>query len=70
MDETYHIRVVGSGPIALFTCWCLSINNNHVDIVSDRLVGSNHEYRIFLDSSYLPGFFTPNVLPSSALLEV
>ena len=69
MDETYHIRVVGSGPIALFTCWCLSNNNNHVDIVSDRLVGPNHEYRIFLDSSYLPGGFTPNVLPSSALLD-
>ena len=69
MDETYHIRVVGSGPIALFTCWCLSNNNNHVDIVSDRLVGTNHEYRIFLDSSYLPGAFTPNVLPTSALLE-
>ena len=69
MDETYHIRVVGSGPIALFTCWCLSNNNNYVDIVSDRLVGHKHEYRIFLDSSYLTGVFTPNVFPFSALLE-
>ena len=68
MDETYNIRVVGSGPIALFTCWSLS-NNNNVDIVSDRLLLCPHDYRIFINNSHLPGFFTPNVFPSSSLLE-
>ena len=69
MEEFYNIRVIGSGPIALFTCWSLSHSNNKVDIVSDRLLDSINEYRIFIDDSYLHGLFTADVSPSLALSE-
>ena len=68
MDEAYNIRIVGSGPIALFTCWSLSNCNNKVDIISDRLAFCSNQYRIFIDRSYLPGFFTPDIFPSTSLL--
>ena len=70
MEEIRKIRVVGSGPIALFICWSIScIDNNIVDIISDRLVSSPHNYHVFVDNNYLSKNFVPNILPSSELLN-
>ena len=67
MDKNYNICVVGSGPIALFTCWSLRQFNNHVSIVSDRLYLSTNKIRVFLNDKYLPGHFSFAVSPTSDL---
>lgn len=70
MDKINKIRIVGSGPIALFLCWSLTqIENNSVVIVSDRLVSTSHSYQIYIDNAYLPKLFSPNSIPSSDLLH-
>lgn len=69
MSNTPKVSVVGSGPVSLFICWSLIRTNIPAEIISDRLLFNSNQYKLYIDNTYLPDYFTPKVIPSSQILK-